>query len=398
MVGRRVSTAVAPAPHKRRPSWARRALSGILWVLAAPLLLAIWTGLAAAYIDPRTLWWPQLFAVAVPYVALGVVVALVIALTLGRKGLALALAVPLVAFGVRAEPWSRLGEAPADGESLALTTFNVPQWLPDAAMQDSMAAFLRRETPDLVTMQDAWIRGPRRNRQRDAWQAPQLRGVAEAGYSVEVPLLLPGVGGWKRDATGVPLLVREGVRVEEQEAITISDPRDNKASQAIRSVVVFGGRRFVLYDVHLRSFGQAKPWADPNFALLRPSTWGPSLSRLAGVYRDRAIDVDRIVEAIERETLPVVIAGDFNSTADNWSYRELRQSGGVHRRDAFREAGDSAWGRTYHARTLLVRIDYVLVDPALAVGSAEVRDVGFSDHRPVLTRLQWREEEANSAQ
>ncbi|MEM1055786.1 MAG: endonuclease/exonuclease/phosphatase family protein [Bacteroidota bacterium] len=360
-----------------------------------PVLLAAALGLVAAYLDPRTLWWSQLFAVVLPYLALGLVGALVVALAIKRRKLALVLAVPLVFALVRAEPWARLGEAPP-GETLNLVTFNVPQRLSDDAMRDSMAAFLSRETPDLVALQDSWIRGPRRNRQRDAWQAPQLRGVAEVGYSVEVPLLLPGVGGWKRDATGVPLLVREGIRVEEQEAITISDPRDNRASQAIRSVVVWEDRRFVLYDVHLRSFGDAKPWQDPGFALFRPSTWGTSLDRLASVYRNRAIDVDRITSAIERETLPVVVAGDFNSTADNWSYRELRQAGGVRRLDAFREAGRTAWGRTYHANTLIVRIDHVLVDPALAVVSADVRNVGFSDHRPVLTELRWREEDANS--
>lgn len=397
MVRRGVSTtALAAPPASVRRSRGRRFLNAALWTLALPLLVASAFALVAVYVDPRaSLWWLQLFAVVLPFLAFGLAGAIGVALALKVRGLALALTVPLLLTILRAEPWSRLGEAP-EGASLALTTFNVPERLPDAAMRDSMAAFLVREQPDLVTMQDAWIRGPRANRQRDAWEAPQLRGVAEAGYSVEVPLLLPGVGGWKRDATGVPLLVREGVRVEEQEAITISDPNDNRASQAIRSVIVWEGRRFVLYDVHLRSFGDAKPWLDSDFDLFHPSTWRASLARLADVYQARSDDVDRIVESIAREELPVVIAGDFNSTADNWSYRELRQAGGVARLDAFREAGDTLWGRTFHANTLIVRIDHVLVDPALAVVSAEVRDVGFSDHRPVLTRLVWREEAANS--
>lgn len=392
------TTAVAEAESPARRSVGRRVVGVLLWALAVPILAASLCGLAAAYVDPRTwFWWAQLFAVVLPFLGFGLAGATVVALALKQRRLALTLVLPLVFLGIRAEPWARLGDAP-EGETLALTTFNVPQRLSDDAMRDSMAAFLARESPDLVALQDAWMRGPRRNRQRDAWQAPQLRGVAEAGYSVEVPLLLPGVGGWKRDATGVPLLVREGIRVEEQEAITISDPRDNKASQAIRSVVVWQDRRFVLYDVHLRSFGDAKPWMDSSFDLFRPSTWRTSLSRLSGVYRDRAVDVDRIVEAISRETLPVVVAGDFNSTADNWSYREIRQAGGVSRLDAFREAGSTLWGRTFHANTLIVRIDHVLVDPALAVAAAEVRNVGFSDHRPVLTRLVWREEDANSDQ
>ena len=374
---------------RQRPSRLRRALGVLYWLLAAPLLLAVVVGLVAQYVDPRSVWWPQLFAVVLPFLGFGLAATTILALALGRRGLALAKAALLLFVLVRAEPWARLGGASGEGAPLSLVSFNIPERLAPEAMEDSAAAFVRREAPDVLAMQDAWVRGPRQR--REAWQAPQVRGVVEAGaYDLVVPSLLPGVGGWKRDATGVPLLVREGgPRVLEQEAIVISDPRDNLASQAIRTELEWEGRSFVLYNVHLRSFGDAKPWQDPDFALLRPRTWGPSLSRLARVYRQRAVDTDRIVAAVERETLPVVIAGDFNSTADNWSYRELRQAGGVRRQDAFREAGSELWGRTFHAETLVVRIDHVLVDPALAVLSAEVRNVGFSDHRPVLTQLRW---------
>jgi endonuclease/exonuclease/phosphatase family metal-dependent hydrolase len=360
------------------------------WGLAAPLLLAVSLGLVAQYVDPRGLWWLQLFAVVLPFLGFGLAAAVVLALVLRRRGLALAKAALLLFVLVRAEPWARLG-GPASGDEGAfhLVSFNVPERLPPAAMQDSMSAFIARERPDVLAMQDAWVRGPRQR--REAWQAPQVRGVVSSEtYDLVVPSLLPGVGGWKRDATGVPLLVREGgLRVLEQEAIVISDPRDNMASQAIRTQMEWGGRSFVLYNVHLRSFGDAKPWQDPDFDLLRPRTWGPSLERLGRVYRQRAVDVDRIVAAVEREELPVVISGDFNSTADNWSYRRLRQAGGVRRLDAYREAGSELWGRTFHAETLVVRIDHVLLDPSFDVLSADVRDVGFSDHRPVLVRLRW---------
>ena len=320
---------VAPAPpRQRRPSRARRVVGVVLWLLALPLLAAVVVGLAALWVDPRTAWWPQLVAVVLPFLAFGLAGTTVLSLILKVRGLALAQVVLLLFVLIRAEPWARLGGASGVGEPLRLVTFNVPEHLPAPNMRDSMATFVRREQPDVIAVQDAWVRGPRRR--REAWQAPQIRGVVEnLAYDLAVPSLLPGVGGWKRDATGVPLLVRQGgPRVVEQEAIVISDPRDNMASQAIRTQLEWEGRPFVLYDVHLRSFGDAKPWLDPNFALLKPGTWGPSLSRLASVYRQRSIDVDRIVAAVSRETLPVIIAGDFNSTADNWSYRELRNAGG----------------------------------------------------------------------
>ncbi|OZC03079.1 hypothetical protein BSZ36_08905 [Rubricoccus marinus] len=364
----------------------------LLWVLTLPLIAAVAVGLAAQWIDPRALWWPQLFAVLLPFLSFGLVATAVLSLVLKVRGLALVQTVLLLFVLVRTEPWARLGEASGEGEALHLMTFNVPEQLAPEAMRDSMAAFVRREAPDVLVVQDAWVRGPRQ--EREAWEAPQVRGVVDSlGYGLRVPALVPGQRGWKRGATGIPLLLApEAARVTAQEAIVVAGPGDDESSQATRSVIEWEGRSFVLYNVHLRSFGQAKPWLDPEFTPLRPRTWPRSFSRLSEVYRERATDVDMIAEAIAAETLPVVIAGDFNSTADNWSYRELRQAGGIRRQDAYREAGDTVWGRTYHADNLVVRIDHVLVDPALAVERAEMRNVGFSDHRPVLTRLRWRDE------
>ena len=255
-----------------------------------------------------------------------------------------------------------------------------------------MLAFVRREGPAVLAMQDSWVRGPRRS--EPAWRAPQIQVLLDSlpAFDLAVPAALPGVGGWKRDATGVPLLVADGgPAVLEQEAVIVSDPADNTASQAIRSVLRWRGRDLVLYNVHIRSFGDPKPWADSTLRLTEPATWGPVAGNLRQVYRDRAIDVDRIVEAIAQETLPVIVAGDFNSTADNWTYRRLRRAGGVARDDAFREGAGWRWGRTYHARRPAFRIDHVLTDPRLEVVAAETRAVGFSDHRPVLVGLRWRD-------
>ena len=54
--------------------------------------------------------------------------------------------------------------------------------------------------------------------------------------------------------------------------------------------------------------------------------------------------------------------------------------------------GGGRWGRTYRADRPVVRIDYVLADPALEVVSAATAEVGFSDHRPVAVALRWRAE------
>jgi endonuclease/exonuclease/phosphatase (EEP) superfamily protein YafD len=126
-------------------------------------------------------------------------------------------------------------------------------------------------------------------------------------------------------------------------------------------------------------------------SLLRPATWAPYLRQYRGVYAQRGDEADQIADAIAEETLPVVVAGDFNSTADNWSYHRLRTAGGVSRTDATQAVGGRAWGRTYHAERPFVRIDFVLADPALEVTAATTSPVRFSDHRPVRVGLRWRD-------
>ena len=385
-------------PSERAPAERSRGsrLFGALVLAAdAPVVAAVLVGLAALVLPPRPYWWAQLVAIGLPY-ATWALAGLGVLWLVGRRWGAVALHAALVgAVLVRTGPLDRLSvpaEAPGD---LVLTTFNVPQVGPSReALGDSVVAFVRRAGPDLLTLQDAWVFGPsERRRRRAREQAVQVEAVTEAlPYDLAVPARLAGHPGWRANATGVPLLVRRGrgVEVVEQEALVLGVERDADVSLALRTHLRWHGRDAVLYNVHLRSFGESKPWADRDVRLLGPSTWLPYLRRYRTVFAERGEEVEEIARRIEAEALPVVVAGDFNSTADNWAYRRLRTAG-ADRADAVRAAGGRAWGRTYHADRPFVRIDYVLADPALEVTSAQTLPVAFSDHRPVRVSLRWRE-------
>ena len=376
----------------RPPSRAARVARLLLALVEAPVVAAVVVGLAAAYLPPRPYWWSQLVAIGLPY-ASAVLAAFGVVWLLGRRWTAVALhAALLLVVGVRAGALDRLVRpAPQPGD-LVLTTFNVPQVGPSReALGDSVVAYVASTGPDLVAMQDAWVFG--RNEHRSG-QAVQVEAVDERlPYALTVPERLAGHPGWRANATGVPLLVRDGAPVEvvEQEALVLGVERDPDVSLALRTHLRWDGRELVLYNLHLRSFGAVKPWEDSTVSLTRPATWAPYLRLYRGVYAKRGDEAAEIAQRIAAETLPVVVAGDFNSTADNWSYRALRTAGGVGRADAFQRAGGWRWGRTYHALRPFVRIDYVLADPALAVTSARTTPVTFSDHRPVRVSLRWRE-------
>ncbi|MFN3595915.1 MAG: endonuclease/exonuclease/phosphatase family protein [Rubricoccaceae bacterium] len=372
---------------RRRPT---RRGAGLLWLplllVNVPLGVAVAVGLMAAYLPSGPFWWAQLVAVWLPHLTWVLALAAAFPLLAGRWGL---FALHVLAIGLvvgRVEPRARLAPPPPPApDDLRLLTFNVPEDLLEGnALGDSVVALLREEAPHLLALQDVYVR---------AGEVPapavQVRAPTEAlPYTLALPGRLLRRPGWKDRTTGVPLLVRpDSVRVLEQEALRLGTRDDGQNSMALRTRFEWQGREAVLYNVHLRSFGAEKPWWDDSLRFTRPETWLPYLRRYRRVYHLRGEEVGQLRAAMQAETAPVLLVGDFNSTADNHTYRRLRGD----LQDAFRMAGGWRWGRTYHALQPFVRIDFVLVDPAFEVVSARVRPVRFSDHRPVAVRLRWRD-------
>lgn len=364
--------------------------AGLLWLLLllvnVPLGVAVGVGLLAAYLPSGPFWWAQLAAVWLPHLTWVLALAAAVPLLAGRWGV---FALHLLAVGLvvwRAEPRERMASPPPPSpDDLRLVTFNVPEdILEGAALGDSVVALVGQEAPHLLALQDVYVRAG-----ETPVPAVQVRAVTEAlPYELALPERLPRRPGWKDRTTGVPLLFRpDSVRVLAQEALPLGAHDDGQNSMAMRTRFEWQGREAVLYNVHLRSFGAEKPWWDDSLRLARPETWLPYLRRYRRVYHLRGQEVRDLLAAMRAETVPVLLVGDFNSTADNYTYRRLRGDF----QDAFRTAGGWRWGRTYHALQPFVRIDFVLADPAFEVVSARVRPVRFSDHRPVVVRLRWRD-------
>jgi endonuclease/exonuclease/phosphatase (EEP) superfamily protein YafD len=83
----------------------------------------------------------------------------------------------------------------------------------------------------------------------------------------------------------------------------------------------------------------------------------------------------------------LVLAGDFNATADHRSMAALLHGP---LRDAFDEAGagvGATWPRWRRPMPALLRLDHVLVSGNLTVGSARVQDSAGSDHRRLVVDL-----------
>ena len=132
------------------------------------------------------------------------------------------------------------------------------------------------------------------------------------------------------------------------------------ASPSVEAIVRIRGQSISLLALHTRWPITPKLWRSRDQSLLRA----------AAHARERA--------------LPTVVAGDLNLTPDSPGFARLLQEASL--ADAFAGRG---WQPTWMAGfwPLALRIDHVLVSPALCVEHAEVGpDVG-SDHHPLVVRL-----------
>ena len=340
-------------------------------------------GMLSATVSPKGFWWwIQVFGVGLPLTMLAVTLGLGAALVARSwRWLGVLLGLLLV-FGIHSRPWDRLGAAdPADGD-LVLLTFNVPRSGPSGEqLAQDVAALIRNAGPDVVALQEAVVL---RGDDGVIYEPIQIGALQDSlGYALLRPFLGRGI------PTQVPVLARAGFEVIGSERVTLPTSGEGygRGSEAFRLHFRWQGREGVLYNLHLRSFGAAKPWQEERRTLLDDTTWAGYARRYREAYQLRAGESEALAQRVATETLPVLIMGDFNSTPANWSFHQLA----VARQDAQRVAGRQWWAPTYPAHFPAVRIDAVLADPAFEITDVEVLPDRFSDHRPVRVRLRWRD-------
>lgn len=108
-----------------------------------------------------------------------------------------------------------------------------------------------------------------------------------------------------------------------------------------------------------------------------------------GVYEqtvgEQAKMIDAIVDAIDEETLPVVVIGDLNIVDRSEGYRDFTNI----LVDGMRE---ERWARPTRSHEvlhslLLARIDHVLVSESLCVSKAQTERLLFTDHTPIYADI-----------
>lgn len=365
-----------------------RTLALLARLLAGVVIVAFLIGYAAPYLSPTYYWWTDLFAVLLPSLSLAVSVIGLGLLLYGtyrrRWGRVLLagslLGLVLFRFGPRVSlQFGTVNTA----EEMRLMTFNVPPEAPQEPTSGTpLLNLVQEQAPDVLGLQESWMTSAQSPRLGIQEVSPSLRQLTTESIDYRPPAVLP-------PGTRIYQPVFGRVALDSLRVYRSSLGSDDELSfQYTRVKFEWEAQPAVLYNVHLETIGEVRPWTLDKEDWFSISRWLAFLESYRESALRRATQARIVRERIEREKHPVIVIGDFNSTPHQWAYRHVAEG----LRDAVREGG---WGpsATFPAHRPLVQIDHVLVPPAWQVMRSEVPEVrnfeSVSDHRPLVVDLRW---------
>ena len=105
--------------------------------------------------------------------------------------------------------------------------------------------------------------------------------------------------------------------------------------------------------------------------------------RLETAFKKQVNQVNLLNQHQELTTHKSIICGDFNNNAFSWAYYQLKKG----KNDAFEVAG-KGFGKTYNY-PFPFRIDFILVDEKIEVNNFKTYSIEYSDHFPIMARLNF---------
>lgn len=178
-----------------------------------------------------------------------------------------------------------------------------------------------------------------------------------------------------------PVAILSKYPIRSPEIIHLAGHRESQQ----RAIMELEGTDIVLYNIQTMS-----PW-------IRPQKILPFLTIPVYDFERRSAEIEDLVKRLQKETAPVIVAGDFNLTEQSEDYKKLTTI----LKDTYAESGfgfgftwpqgwklsflipNSTWKLNYP----LFRIDYIWCSKDFQSRSTEILPTTGSDHLPIKTKL-----------
>lgn len=361
---------MASGSRKKRKGLRLFGITARALMLAAGALLLL--SYLSQFINPVRAWWMTLFGILfIPLFALNLFL-LLWAIRRRSRAVAIPLLALLPAFFVVGRYYQipQKNESPAD-EGITVVSYNVgrfTQYAPSkvgssGACADSVIAFLKRCDADVICLQEFYL--------ADASRLQSFFKKNFPGYEAEYYFNISDSGAYGNVTLSRFHVVGKGKFDFEQ-----------SANLAVYTDLRVGAEKIRVYNCHFQSYN-----VSPSRFVEAVSGHNEELrhqteEQMRSSIRLRPQQVDTIFKDIDACEDESIIAGDFNDTPMSYTYHRLKRG----HLDTFREAGHGFGGTFAHFRHLL-RIDYVLSPERYEVISYDIPRVRFSDHFPIVTRL-----------
>jgi len=229
--------------------------------------------------------------------------------------------------------------------------FNIYNWIKKTGVKDSIANFINKKNPDIVSIQE-YNNVENFNLNNYAYKYISLSGE--------------GVKYGQAIYSKFPIINSGDIKFS------------NSTNNAIFSDIKIGYDTIRLFNIHLQSF-KLKSDIDVSSINDNSSKLINSFSDTFKIQQDQA---EIVSKEFNKSPYKVLVSGDFNNTAFSYVYNLIKSD----LKDTFFEKGNGL-GQTYSFNSIPLRIDFILVDKSFKVNNFKTFKFAYSDHFPIFSEF-----------
>jgi len=229
--------------------------------------------------------------------------------------------------------------------------FNIYSWIKKTGVKDSIADFINKTNPDIVSIQEY--------------------NNAENFNLIDHPFKYMSLSG-ENTKYGQAIFSKFPI-------INSGEIKFRKSTNsAIFSDIKVGYDTIRLFNIHLQSF---KLKSDIDISSINNDS-SRLINSFSDTFRIQQDQAEIVMQEINRSPYKVVVSGDFNNTAFSYVYNLIKSD----LKDSFFEKGNGL-GQTYSFNSIPLRIDFILVDKSFKVNNFKTFKFAYSDHFPIFSEF-----------